>query len=761
MGCFLKKILFLGILSYLVFFTVDFSTPEIKAACAHLESSLDNFKNHKYYNEYVIPVKSQLDPFISGANEKYISPSYTKVSHAAVDKYHVYLSRHIDKVVDKVVSTSVYDKIISQKPQMIKYYQLANEKAKYLNTFVIRYILIGLNDLKVKSNYYYTFSKPLVIDFYHNKAIPCSKTARVKSVELAIIAKAHMIEFYKFIKLWIFEIYSQHIVPFYHEQITPFFKSNYNQYLKKYIDPLVIHVTKYYNLLRVGKIITFSRKCFSSAYDRIFKYDKSKATTRASDSTVATSDSPTNFEEETEVPIIEVTPDSPGTEDDKGEATPETFAETETVSSYGSVSRSSGDSLETTKDEENAKLTLSLSDEIFAWRSFIDSTVENFFKNFEKSITTLEKEKLDEAKPHISSLLSNLSQISNTDYAYINRVIYDINSTSVILENGEEAELDPSGKLIDHKISRQEFRDLLKDKSEVLKELADEVNTELKSYVSQIEELLEVERKLIVDIFEEFAEVSINEFSKKMMYSTFSNSFKKINQEGLEDDDENFSDWREYVKAKNYLIKKREELIQTNPDFELIDKLISEVAFTLRTLEQDSGNGFAILRAKANLAFQAREARERAVEEAIEAGEKITKTLLTTVTASIGSDGEVTSLNEITQVDIPVKSFVELSKEIPEPSEEIKVDIPERSFVQLSSEVETPASTKEVPVESEDEDLAEPSAEQEVDDQDIIEHKPDSGESEHQEDIVEHKPDLVEDSESVIPEDTPDPETSS
>ncbi|ODQ59958.1 hypothetical protein WICANDRAFT_104983 [Wickerhamomyces anomalus NRRL Y-366-8] len=712
MGSFVKKVLLLGILSYLVFLTVDFSAPEIQAVRSQVDSSFTHIKSHKYYNDYVIPAQSQLEPFLTNVNTKYISPSYSKATGVAAGKYKVYLSKHVDNVVDKVVNSPVFDKIIVYKPQLVKYYQLVEEKAKFFNTLAVRYTLIGFSKLieqttllRAKACEHYKLTKPLVIDFYNNKAIPFSKSTQSKSMKSIAIARVQAAKHFKLIKLHVFEIYAKHVAPFYHSKVLPLIKPSYDKYLKEHVDFIISQAIKYYNLFRVEQIISLSHKCYSSAYEQIIKYGNSDSSNQESDSTAATSDSPTDFEEETEVPTLEITPEEEASteakeaiisdEPSQTETETETFAETATVSSYGSFSESTEDSLETkAAQEENAELTLSLADEITAWRNFIDVTVENIFKNFDKSIRELELEQLGEAKPHISKLLSNLSQTSNMDYAYINRVIYDINSTTVILENDEEAELDMSGKLIDHKISRQEFRELLAEKSESLKYLADQINVELKKHVADIEDNLEIERKLIVDIFEEFAEVSINEFSKKMMYSTFSNTFKKIDQEGLQDDDENFSDWREYVKAKNYLIKKREELIAKKPDFELINKLISEVAFTMKTLEQDSGNGFAILRAKANLAFQAREARERAEEAAIEAGEEITMTYLKTKTATIGDDGIVTDPKETEEVkvDTPVKYFVELSHEAV--SQETKVDEPVKSFVQLSQETEESHETK-------------------------------------------------------------------
>lgn len=812
MGSFFKKLFFLGLLSYLVYVTVDFSAPEFDAIRSHVDSSLDHVKGHKYYNEYLIPAKAKIDPIVIGVNEKYVAPSYKKVNGAIVDKYQVYLSAHVEKTLDKIKKSSVYEKLIVHQPLVSQYYHLVQDKAKLLNTLAIRYIVIGFNKsasgsvvLGKKFNQHYKVAKPLAIDFFHTKAVPHGKSTYAKLLELLVKAKSYVLS-----------INEKHI--------SPFVKPKYDQYLKVHVDKAYNAISKYYNLLRVEKIVGLSRKYYSSAYEQIIKYGNSKSGEQEdSEPTLATADFPTSFEQNTDIPEAEITPEDTNTQEEietEFEELSETVQETAststdvTTSSDATTSSASTDatdatvstdrSLETTADSEDAELTVSLADEISSWRSFIDSTVDNIFKNFDKSISQLEQEKVDEARPHVTELLQNLSQTSNRDYAYINRVIYDINSTTVILENGEEAELDLAGNIIDHKISRQEIRDLLAEKSGYLKVLADKVNTELQKAATQIEEYLEVERKLIIDIFEEFAEVAINEFSKKMMYSSFSNAFKKIDQAGLEDDDENFSDWKEYVKAKNFLIKRREELIARKPDFAIINKLTREVAFTMKTLEQDSGNGFAILRAKANLAFQAREARERASEAAIEEGKQITETHLIRRTATIGEDGQITPAVEETpltsetsaqevKVDEPIKSYVQLSKETEsvKTADETKLGEPVRSYAEASKETDEPETEYEFskeadptvygsiveeeihafetpggePTTSEDaaeetetseDDDEEDEGDEEDEDEDIIEHQPDSRESEPEENIVEHQPDSVEDAETAVPQDTPE-----
>lgn len=800
MGVSFKKLFFLGLLSYLVYLTVDFSQPEFATIRHHVDSQLDHLKSHKYYNDYVIPAKSKIEPIVFKVNDEYVTPSYKKVNAAVLDKYQVYLSTHVSNTLDKIVKSPLYQKIHTQQPLVSKYYHLVQDKAKYINTLAVRYIIIGFNKaaqgsvlLKNKLHLHYKVAHPLAVDFYHKKAVPHGKLAYAKSLEF--LSKA---------RLYAIDLYQAHI--------SPFVKPKYDQYLKTHIDNALTAILKYYNLLKLEKIVSLSHKYYSSAYEQIIKYGESKSGEQQEDSepTLATADSPTSFEQNTDTPSVDITPENTNTQEEietEFEELSETVQETASISS-DETTTSTDKSLETKNEEsEESELTLSLADEITSWRSFIDATVDNIFKNFDKSITELEQEKVDEARPLVTELLQNLSQTSNRDYAYINRIIYDINSTTVILENGEEAELDLAGNIIDHKISRQEIRDLLSEKSGYLKILADKVNTELQKAASQIEELLEIERKLIIDIFEEFAEVAINEFSKKMMYSSFSNTFKKIDQAGLEDDDENFSDWKEYVKAKNFLIKRREELIAKKPDFAIINKLTREVAFTLKTLEQDSGNGFAILRAKANLAFQAREARERALEAAIEEGRERTETHLIRRTATIGDDGQITFPSEETPlssqtssqkviVDEPIRSYVQLSKDNEDVKtvNEPKVGEPVKSFAQVSKETEEPESEyefskgedptvygsiveeeihafetpdgeptagsdaieTETSTNEEDEEDYEEEEEEEEDDEDIIEHQPDSEESEPEEDIVEHQPDSVDDAETAVPEDTPE-----
>jgi len=759
MVCILKRVLFLGFLSYLVYLTVDFSAPELQTIRTHVDSSLNHIKTNKYYNDYVIPAKSQLEPFIVGVNDRYIQPSYTSLNRATVDKYQLYVSKHVDNVVDKIVQSPVYGKLRAYIPHVVRYYTLIEGKVKSANTLATKYTLIGINEawiksieLKDKIIEHYQITKPLAIDFYNNHAVPHSKKTYAKSLDFLVILKAHAVNYLKLVKSYACDVYKQLVVPFYQDKVVPLVQPTYDEYLKDHFNTASNQAIKYYNLLRVEKIFSLAKKYYGAAYEQIINYAQTKSLDESEKSTVATSDSPTEFEEETQVPRAAVTPTASASQDGatatethQAEGTPEETPEKEipdkasetdapaaedepvyeevvdydgnegdlevTITSTivrtatqiveeGATSASSTeDSLEP-KVDKNGEVILTLADEITAWREFIENTVGNIFKNYDKSIVALEKEKVSEAQPGITELLQSLSMNATSDYHYVNRVIYDINSTTTTLENGEVVEVDREGKLIDHKISRQEFRDLLADKREVLKVLADQVNDHLKETVKEVEAELETERRLINDIFEEFAEVAINEFGKKMMYSTFSNSFKKINQEGLEEDDENFSDWREYVKAKNYLIKKREELIQKEPELAIVNGLLKDVAFTLRTLEQESGNGFAILRAKANLAFQFREARERKEEEeALKTKEygvvqdgAVKEAKVNTPAKSFASLSSSEMSSQETEVVKTTQPVVKLSKDVSS-SHTAKVDEPVRSFAQVE-EVKTESAEK-------------------------------------------------------------------
>ncbi|CCH42117.1 putative secreted protein [Wickerhamomyces ciferrii] len=768
MALFFNKYLLLCLLSYVVYLTLDWSSPELIPVKANVNNLWNQVQVNPIYTDYVSPVQNQFTPYY----QEYIVPSYNKVQFQVNNQYHNYVSHHVDTLTSKIIDSSIYNQFNDVKPKVDEYWDLVESKVKFFNNQAIKFSIQTINQSYNYLYQNYQTAYPLAVDFYHNKAIPFTKDSHSKSLQAWNLLKIHSNKSYIIGKTYWNQLYSDQIKPFYNK-IIPVITPIYDQYFQKYVELIKVHVLKYYTLFKLEQIGEFLQNFSSSTYEKFIKITDSKQFNINKNSTVATTETGTSLESTESLENPEITPIVEDNEEDileapESEIPQDTEVEplkTSTIEIIEQVTivQDEQEPIETnfkqvqTKNQQDGELTLSLADEITAWNEFISNTVENIFRSFNKTIDNLQNEKIEEISPILKEKLSNLSNTAQFNYIEINKIIWDINSTSAILENNQQVELNQDDNLIDHKISRQEIRDFFTENSKALKKIADNVNTELQKSVAEVEEEIELERKIVIDILEEFAEVAINEFSKKMMFSTYSNNFKKIqsNPDLINNDDESFNDWKQYIKSKNYLISKRNELTTFQPKLTIFEKKIGEIGFHLKTLEQETGSAFAIARAKANLAFQARESRERSMDEILEQGGELTKTIFKINTATLGDDGIITPGSEEVsntsseiesketveppKVDVPVRNYAnveEITEEIPENEEiiepqddEIKQDIVEHD----EDEEENVKEDEDTEEEGEDDEETEEEEEEEEDTEE--------DDTEEEDEIVEHKPD--------------------
>ncbi|KAH3679656.1 hypothetical protein WICMUC_000796 [Wickerhamomyces mucosus] len=676
-----RKLLLLLSLVILVSFTVDFQSKEFDPIRGQLNSSLVYAKSNHYYNEYVSPLtENYACPIYKNVNNQYIAPSLLKLNEIVTDQYQAHVSNHVSTITESVVKSPVFEKYLTFKPHLVDFYKKIDGYSKVVNNYTTTYLATSiihvLKSINIVSEKIITFDyngryhcfKSCSSKFYQNKVVPISIDIYEQVVKYTGI-------FYKYAQFYI-RIVNQHLINFHKQHFAPFWNTSikphvelyynkyiglyYNQFFAPYINVVYVEVVKYYNLLRINQALSLSKIYIINSYNQLWellqKDDSTKNLTSVDETFASINDTPTSFNPEETAAIVEpITENEPSIDLENASA----------IEVDGSIPVET-DSLVKRQFEEQQEIVVSLVEEISSWKEFIDESIENIFKNFETSVNQIEKAKISILKPELTELLQDLTSTSQDHFNEINKAILNINSKTALLENGQEAELDKNGIVLDHKISRQEFRDLLSKAQENSKKLAEIINSKLKEVVSDIEIKIDLEKNLIVDIYEEFAEVAINEFSKKMMYSTYSSSFNRFENEG-----ENFDDWKDYIKIKRSIIEQREELIQTKPSLTDINNLLNEIKFTLKTLAHEQGDYFAILRAKANIEFQEREKREREELKKIE-DEDYTSTQTILKYKTIGQDGV-----EIEPTSKP--SHVDENDEIVDVSEDTEAPVDETS----------------------------------------------------------------------------------
>ncbi|ODV74143.1 She10p CYBJADRAFT_189267 [Cyberlindnera jadinii NRRL Y-1542] len=695
----IKRLVVWSTLVFVLARFVDFSSSEFDPVRSQWTGSVEYLTSNKIYGEYIQPINEKVNPYVTELSDNYVRPSISKVTAITSDKYKVYLSNYVALACAKFTSSPVYDFWIEQKPRLDSFYAKSLVSFDKLRALTTRYIAIFVIEsqrvLKLAAGKScqcscaakkyihdaYVTLKPQACAFYKSKVVPVSKEAWSQTLKYTRVAYEQSKQFYISTAQPLLEKYVYaHVRPL------------YVKYLAGYVDKLTQLLVKYYTLFRLNDALNASKKLISGSYDQALVYFNK-------DSYIPTEIEPTtSFEEDlpTDTDIdFEAAETVRVTDDSEDEIEPEAATTDdevplpqETPVVEGVTEEKDLKELDRTKstDEEDNAVVLSLAEEISEWKRFIVESVQNIFKNFDTTISTMESEQIEEFQPKLSKALQDMTTKAQLNFQEINKAIYNIDSKTVLLDNGDEAEVDRNGNIIDHKITRQEIRDILAEKKDFLKERADAINILLRSFVSGLEAQAEEERTMIVDVYEEFAEVAINEFSKKMMYSSFASSFDNLQKGG---DGENVRDWKDYLKIKKDLISNRDVLIDKAVEFPLVEKLLSEIYQTMKTLEQENGSYFAILRAQANLAFQEREQHEREVSQHLEEDEDYTITSTVIKYQTINVDGEVETNSAVVdeeleqdneQKDAPTTETIESATENPKPTPLAVVDRPQRVY---------------------------------------------------------------------------------
>lgn len=146
-------------------------------------------------------------------------------------------------------------------------------------------------------------------------------------------------------------------------------------------------------------------------------------------------------------------------------------------------------------------------------------------------------------------------------------------------------------------VSRQDFRDVLaakKDSIEAdMKKIEEKVSKISDEYIDAIYNV----RVKVLETLEEFADSSLKAYSAEIV----SNG-------------DSWDEWKKHTELKSYLLQFRDELIKENPSSNL-NTDVAQINREVNIMANDGISFLAILRAKANMEFQAREKEEREKEE--------------------------------------------------------------------------------------------------------------------------------------------------
>ena len=300
----------------------------------------------------------------------------------------------------------------------------------------------------------------------------------------------------------------------------------------------------------------------------------------------------------------------------------------------------------------------------------IDGKADKINHKLDRKIKKYEHHKLNILKPIFTEKLQELTELAFNHTKIIGKAIIDVNcipidTNSSIDTNTNNTKDTNDTKFFNNDTDEECLEFITRDKMRLLFKMAiedceqftnDIINDELNEYVDEINEELGELRELYVDFFEEWADSLMNELKNTLVYQDLhehvlnnlnieKNKKPQLEQElkMIESDNDHQNDndtqetdllkflntinegddetdsndeeaedirWDKYMGLKRKMIKKRKELTEKTINVNDLDQFVKDIKTHLKILSREGTENFMILRARANLQFQAREEKE-------------------------------------------------------------------------------------------------------------------------------------------------------
>ncbi|CCH61096.1 hypothetical protein TBLA_0E00350 [Henningerozyma blattae CBS 6284] len=281
----------------------------------------------------------------------------------------------------------------------------------------------------------------------------------------------------------------------------------------------------------------------------------------------------------------------------------------------------------------------SIQQEFELWYNSINRKSENILKIFNKDVDEMMKLKIETVDPELIYLMENLTALSQIEFSKIVKTIQDINCTcEVNNSSGEIIYFDRTGKTqLAQYITRQKIASIFDTTKILIKNKIDEINDTLLDLIKEVQKEVFDMHEDYVDMFEEWGDIMITEWSKRMAYFDIISSNLNIHDPAQvnDDDDELYiedssiddieiendkdffhNNWSKFVKVKKELIKHRDDLVRYEPDIEIIEEFLKSYQNEIDLIVYETKEYLHILRARSNVSFELREREEKMREMA-------------------------------------------------------------------------------------------------------------------------------------------------
>lgn len=297
----------------------------------------------------------------------------------------------------------------------------------------------------------------------------------------------------------------------------------------------------------------------------------------------------------------------------------EGYFEPETVLYTSTITVVQEDSMATQADlAKNSQLE----ELINYWDRKINRTLEASIASLTNDMSLVINKIIENAKEDVTKNLTYLQKVNYDNYRELNLMIHEIEKdASLTTETGVIVNLTNSDR--DY-FDRQAMRDKIQESIEACEEALSSVDKYLSEKHEEVSSIYFAKLQENFDIFESFAELSIQEFSSRLH-----SLLNMLESEKVIDETTEWYAWKKFHYIKSSLYEARDRLFEQAYDFHknedpsLIPEslvpwktYVSNIKYHLIYLERDNDNYLKIVRAQANIAYQAR---EKAVRDVIEA----------------------------------------------------------------------------------------------------------------------------------------------
>ncbi|CAI6489916.1 CIH_HP2_G0017290.mRNA.1.CDS.1 [Saccharomyces cerevisiae] len=260
-----------------------------------------------------------------------------------------------------------------------------------------------------------------------------------------------------------------------------------------------------------------------------------------------------------------------------------------------------------------------LQEDFDMWSETILQKTQDVIQLFEKDVSKYINGKLVEEANHFKAKFQSLDDKSKKFFSKISLAINDIECVEGIdSETGKKIFFDKSGSTeISQYITRELVREYFNETRSTLDELTNAMEKDLSEITDEIEKKVNAIREENVEVFEEWGDIIVNEWSKRMAYVDVINAHMGADDDTTLDEEKAKSsvNWKKFLKGKKQIIESRDKLAHHSADLSRVNAFRQKVQKKILSFTQESGEFLYILRSKANLQFQERERKERERKE--------------------------------------------------------------------------------------------------------------------------------------------------